>query len=274
MGWLDGKVALITGGGSGIGRGVVDCFVGEGAKVGVLELSAEKAQRLRDELPSDAVVVTEGDATSMEDNQRAVDDVLSAFGQLDSLVCVVGVFDYFTELPVLPAEKISPAFDELFAVNVKANIMAAKAALPSLLESEGSITMTISNAGFYPGGGGPLYTASKFAVRGLMTELAYELAPKIRVNAVAPGGTITELSGIPALANEGQRLKDVPGIEDMMGNISPLGVVAYPKDHAWAYVLLSCKERASSITGAVINSDGGLGVRGLTKLAGLAETEG
>lgn len=271
MGWLDGKVALITGGGSGIGRGVAERFVEEGARIGVLEIAPEKVQDLREAFTPDALVVTEGDATSLPDNERAVADVVARFGALDALVCVVGVFDYFTELPALPAEKIGEAFDEIFAVNVKSNLLACKAALPHLLESGGNITMTISNAGFYAGGGGPLYTASKFAVRGLVTELAYELAPTIRVNAVAPGGTMTELRGIPALESAQQSLKDVPGVEGLMASVNPLGVVAYPEDHAWAYVLLSSKERTRTTTGAVVNVDGGLGVRGMVRMAGLAE---
>jgi 2,3-dihydroxy-2,3-dihydrophenylpropionate dehydrogenase len=270
MGWLDGKVALLTGGGSGIGRGVVERFVAEGAKVGVLEISAEKAKDLRSQL-GDSVVVIEGDGTSMADNERAVSETVEAFGPLDSLVCCVGVFDYFTEIPALPAEKIDEAFDELFGVNVKSYLMATKAALDQLIASEGNITFTVSNAGFYPGGGGPLYVSSKFAVRGLITELAYELAPKVRVNGVAPGGTITELRGIKALEQQGQALKDVPDIGGLIENINPLGVVAYPEDHAWSYVFLASKERTKAITGTIIHADGGLGVRGMTRLAGLAE---
>lgn len=270
MGFLDGKVALITGGGSGIGRGVVDRFVEEGAKVGVLELSQSKVQDLRDTFSKDDIVVTEGDATSLEDNERAVADVVGQFGSLTTVVCVVGVFDYFTEIPALPKDKISEAFDQLFAVNVKSNLLVVKAALDQLIEHEGSIVMTVSNAGFYAGGGGPLYVASKFAVRGLITELAYELAPKVRVNGVAPGGTITELRGIPALANQDLALRDVPDIEGLIEGISPLGVVAQPEDHSWAYAFLASKERSPAITGTIINADGGLGVRGMTRMAGLA----
>jgi len=273
MGALDGKVALLTGGGSGIGRGVVERYVEEGAKVGVLEISEEKAKDLRNTFSPDSVVVTEGDATSMADNERAVDDVVAAFGSLTTVVCVVGVFDYFTEIPDLPKEKISEAFDQLFGVNVKSNLLTVKAALPQLIENEGNVILTISNAGFYPGGGGPLYVASKFAVRGLVTELAYELAPKVRVNGVAPGGTITELRGIPALQNDATRLKDVPDIEGLIEGINPLGVVAHPADHASAYVFLARKEDAPAVTGTIIHSDGGLGVRGMTRMAGLQMAE-
>lgn len=269
MGFLDGKVALITGGGSGIGRGTVDLFVQEGAKVGVLEISPEKVKTLRSDFSGDSVVVTEGDATSLTDNERAVADVVDAFGSLTTLICVVGVFDYFTELPQLPKDKISDAFDELFSVNVKSNMLSVKAALDQLIENQGDVILTISNAGFYAGGGGPLYVASKFAVRGLVTELAYELAPKVRVNGVAPGGTMTELRGIPALANEAQRLKDVPDIENLIEGINPLRLVANPEDHAWLYAILAARERTSAVTGNVIHSDGGLGVRGLTRMAGL-----
>lgn len=270
MGILDGQVALVTGGGSGIGFGVVEQFVDEGARVGVLEVSPEKVALLQNKFSRDSVVVIEGDATSLADNEQAVAQVVDAFGTLTTLVCVVGVFDYFIELPELSKDNISAAFDQVFSVNVKSNILAVKAALQHLIDSEGSVILTISNAGFYPGGGGPLYVASKFAVRGLVAELAYELAPKVRVNAVAPGGTITELRGVPALENDKKSLRDVPGVEDLIRGINPLGVVAQPEDHAWSYTFLAAKDRTPAVTGNVVHSDGGLGVRGMTRMAGLA----
>jgi hypothetical protein len=141
LGFLDGKVALVTGGGSGIGRAVVELYVQQGAKVGILEISPEKVKDLRNALPADSVVVTEGDATSMADNERAVADVVDAFGPLTTLVCVVGVFDYFTEIPQLPKDKISEAFDQLFGVNVKSNLLSVKAALDELIENEGDIIL-------------------------------------------------------------------------------------------------------------------------------------
>lgn len=270
MAVMDGKVVLVTGGGSGIGRGVVETFRAEGASVGVLELSAQKCADLAG--LGGGVLVVEGDATSMEDNRRAVAETLEAFGgRLDALVCCVGLWDYFASLLDLPGDRIGEAFDELFAVNVKSNILSVKAAAPTLIESEGNVVLTISNAGFYAGGGGPLYTASKFAVRGLVTQLAYELSPKVRVNAVAPGGTPTELRGLKSLGTDGMAMKDVPDIEDLIRGSNPLHVVTRAADHAWSYLFLAMREWTVGVTGTIINADGGMGVRGVGSVSGLPE---
>ena len=104
-----------------------------------------------------------------------------------------------------------PAFDELYRVNVASQLLSVKAALPPLRESRGSVVLTVSTSGFYPGRGGVLYVSSKFAVRGLVVALAHELAPDVRVNGVAPGGTLgTELRGPAALHLDDQRLDDRP----------------------------------------------------------------
>src|SRR3546814_13245073 len=83
--------------------------------------------------------------------------------------------------------------DELFGVNVKGYVLLAKASLPALVRSGGSLVYTVSNAGFDPAGGGVLYTASKHAVVGLIRQLAFEFAPPVRVNGVAPGPIDTAL---------------------------------------------------------------------------------
>lgn len=262
--WLAGKVALVTGGGTGIGRSVVERFVAEGAQVGVLDRSEKGVAELNG---LEGVTATQGDARSLADNERAVAETVERFGRVDALVTCAGIFDYFVSLADLEPERLEAAFAEVMGVNTLGTLNAAKAALPELDKAQGSIVLTISNAGFLPGGGGPLYTASKFAVRGIMTQLAFELAPRVRVNAVAPGGTVTPLKGAEALGSQSAALVDVRDIEEMIRATNPLQVVSQPEDHAWAYVYLASKERTKSVTGCVIHSDGGLAARGLTRLS-------
>jgi 2,3-dihydroxy-2,3-dihydrophenylpropionate dehydrogenase len=205
---LDGDVALVTGAGSGLGRAIVDRFLAEGARVGVLEKNADKAATLTREF-GERVAVTLGDAASLADNQRAVAATLAAFGRLDCFIGNAAIWDYGLSLIDLPAERVDAAFDELFAVNVKGYLLGAKAAARPLLEERGSIIFTLSNAAFHPGGGGPLYTAAKHACVGLVRQLAYELAPKVRVNAVAPGGMATDLRGPAALGQQDRSIATV-----------------------------------------------------------------
>src|SRR5262245_23084619 len=103
MGWLTDTVALVTGAGSGLGRAVVERYLAEGARCGVLEIDEAKAARLRQDL-GDAVVVTVGDATSLADNRRAVAEAVAAFGRLDVFVGNAGLWDYATSLVELPDE--------------------------------------------------------------------------------------------------------------------------------------------------------------------------
>ena len=109
---------------------------------------------------------------------------------------------WLTDTVALPPDAIDAAFDEVFHLNVKGYLLGAKAATDELRKTKGSVIFTVSNAGFWPGGGGPLYVASKHAVMGLVKQLAYELAPDIRVNGVAPGGMSTDLRGPRALWHE------------------------------------------------------------------------
>jgi NAD(P)-dependent dehydrogenase (short-subunit alcohol dehydrogenase family) len=259
MGWLDGKRALVTGAGSGIGRAVLDAFLAEGAKVAALELDDAKAGLLAAELPG--CPITHGDATSLADTSAAVRSATAAFGGLDVLVNCVGIFDFYRGLTDLPDGQFDAAFEEMFAVNVKSQLVTVRAALPELRRAGGSVVLTVSTSGFYPGRGGVLYVASKFAVRGCVIALAYELAPDVRVNGVAPGGTLgTELTGPASLGLDGQVLDAAEGREEDLRRRTPLHVALSGEDHAGSYVFLA-SDRARGITGTVVHSDGGIGIR-------------
>ncbi len=257
--WLKGKRALVVGAGSGIGRAVVDAFREEGARVAVLERDPDKCRALSDEAP-DVPVVT-GDATTRTANEQAVATTVEAFGGLDVLVNCVGVFDFYKGLTDLDPELIDKAFDEMFSVNVKSHVHSVKAALPELRKAKGSVILTESTSSYYPGRGGVLYVASKFAVRGLVTTLSHELAPSIRVNGVAPGGTLgTDLRGLGSLGLETRSLGATPGREAELAGRVPLRVALSGSDHAWSYVYLA-SDRSRGITGCAVHPDGGIGIK-------------
>jgi NAD(P)-dependent dehydrogenase (short-subunit alcohol dehydrogenase family) len=256
MGWLDGQVALVTGGGSGIGRAVVQRFIEEGARVGVMERVATRADQLRADL-GDAVVGIAGDVAQLADNKRAVAETVRAFGRLDIFVGNAGIFDVYAKLADFDDDKLSNAYDELFGVNVKGVIFGAKAALPELTKTAGCMVFTASVAGFNSGGGGALYTASKHAVVGLIRQLAVELGPGIRVNGVAPGGTMTDLRGLQSLGNDDRSSFAVPGMADQLRAHNPLHIALEPPDIAGAYVFLASRTSARGITGTVVTVDAG-----------------
>ncbi|MGW1990230.1 3-(cis-5,6-dihydroxycyclohexa-1,3-dien-1-yl)propanoate dehydrogenase [Embleya sp. NPDC001921] len=252
MGWLEGSSILVTGGGSGVGRAVVERFVTEGARVVVLDRSAERLAELTTTL-GDSIRTVVGDVTRYEAHERACACAEDAFGGLDTLVGNAGLWDFARSLTDTPADVLDAGFDELFAVNVKGYLLGAKAAVPLLRRSRGSMVFTLSNASFYPGpGGGPVYTAAKHAGLGLVRQLAYELAPDIRVNAVAPGPMATGLSGPRAMGLADTTIaREVP-IDRIVTEQSALGVAVRAEEGVGPYVLLAARESATT-TGAVID---------------------
>ena len=157
--------------------------------------------------------------------------------------------------------RFDEAFTQIFELNVKAMLAGAKAAAPHLRASRGSLVMTASNAGLHPGGGGPIYTAAKHAVVGLVKQLAYELAPDVRVNAVAPGGMRTAISSPPALSHLAMSIDDIP-MEQLISTVSPLEFLPQPADYVGWYVTLASASDALTMTGSVIDCGGGEAVRG------------
>ena len=118
MGWLDGQVALVTGGGSGIGQAIVERLLKEGAKVGVMDRAPERLEQLKSEFDQDVVGI-QGDATALESNVKAVDGTVGAFGKLDVFIGNAGVFDGNQRFSDFPTDSFSLAFDGVFGINVK-----------------------------------------------------------------------------------------------------------------------------------------------------------
>lgn len=249
----------MIGAGSGIGRAALAAFVDAGARVLAMDRSADKCAELSTLGPE--VVAQMGDATCYADVRQAMDTAGRRFGRVDAAVSFVGVFDNYTALDRLPEDDLDAAFDEIFATNVKSALFTARAAASHLRQSHGSLILTLSSSSFYAGRGGTLYVASKFALRGAVIQLAHELAPSVRVNAVAPGGTVqTDLRGMAALGQADLRLDDRPGRREQLEARTPLHVALTPEDHAPLYVFLA-SEGARSMTGEILRSDGGLVAR-------------
>lgn len=258
MGRLQGYTALVTGGGKGIGRAVVDRFIAEGANVGVLVRSDADAETLVAQ-HGDAVAPVTGDVRNWADNVKAVETVVSRYGKLDTLVPNAGIYDFSDRFENIAGEDIEARYREIFDVNVLGYLLAVRASVDALRARQGSIVMTLSSSSFYTGGGGTLYVTTKHGLVGTVRQLAYELSPEIRVNAVAPGGTRTSLSGG---AGDRRALDEVAGFEDMVARNVPLGFLSEPEDHAGLYVTLASKEESRFVTAEIIRSDGGIEVRG------------
>lgn len=275
MGWLEGEVALITGGGSGIGRAVALRYLAEGASVAVLGRGAEQLEEVvaaAGEL-SDRVLPLTGDVRSPDDLHRAVDATVERFGKLDILVPNAGIWDYHRSVTKLDGKELSEAFDEIFGINVKGYVLAVEAAWRELVATRGSIVMTLSNASFHTDGGGPLYTASKHACLGLLRQFAYELAPRVRVNGVAVGGMRTKLRGPQSLGLQNRTLEASFAKNEASGQEQQPLIPLYdssvePEDFTGPYVLLASRANSGTVTGAVIPADGGIAVRGFRSPAG------
>ncbi|WP_326836342.1 SDR family NAD(P)-dependent oxidoreductase [Amycolatopsis rhabdoformis] len=270
MGWLDGDVAIVTGGGSGIGRAVARRYVEEGCRVVVADVSADRLAQVQAEL-GDRVATIVCDVRDHRQNAAVVRKAVETFGKLDIFVANAGMGDKFTELADLPADQVDAAFAQIFEVNVKGIIHGAKAALPELLKTRGAIVVTLSNSSFYPDGGGVMYIASKHAALGVVRQLAHEFAPLVRVNAVAPGATRTNITSPAAFgeATAGPQVGgDAAARAAAIAETMPLKTFPEADAHAAAYVLVASRTQAPMMTGTVIESDGGLGVRGLRRVRG------
>jgi len=235
-------VCLVTGASRGIGRGIALALGTEGATVCVhYHERADEAEAVVQELRAmgqDAGAVA-ADLASDEDCKRLIDTVLARWGRLDVLVNNAGVLD-----PIPPGTPGIEAFDHTVAVDLKATWLLSRLAAPLLASHQGCIVNISSLAGLVSYPYASHYAAAKAGVTGITTSLAVELAPAVRVNAVAPGYTNT---GAPLGWSE-------QGMPQVARRI-PMRRFCRPEDVARAVLFLATD--APYITGTTILVDGG-----------------
>ncbi|TRW47464.1 SDR family oxidoreductase [Georgenia yuyongxinii] len=256
---LDDHVVLITGGGSGLGLGVARQCLAEGAQVAIMEIAPDKVEHLVAEF-GDRVLIRQGDVRSVTDLEALRAAIVERYGRLDALIGCQGIFDGNLPLRETPVDRIDSLFDELFHVNVKGYILSARVFVDLLEENDGAIVLTSSTAAYAADGGGLFYSASKGAVRSVVNQLAFEFAPRIRVNGVAPSGIAnSQLQGPAALGLEKVKQSDIPK-EDFLEQfrmLAPLQHLPTPEEYGWLYAFLASR-RNTLMTGQTIVADQGL----------------
>lgn len=259
MQMLDGHVALITGGGSGLGLGLARYFLEDGAQVAILEVSPAKVDNLRAEF-GNRVLVCQGDVTRSADILACRAAIVERFGRLDALVGAHGIFDGMVPLKDTPLERIGDLFDEVFHINVKGNILLSRIFVDLLEASHGAIVMTASTAAFAADGGGLIYSASKGAVRSVVNQLAFEFSPRVRVNGVAPAGIAnSQLRGPEALGMQHQLQSDIPK-DVFLSKFQELALIKdlpTPEEHGPLYAFLASRHNRI-MTGQTVVADQGL----------------
>ncbi|HEX8871787.1 MAG TPA: SDR family oxidoreductase [Candidatus Acidoferrum sp.] len=248
---LSGKVAIVTGGGTGIGRAIVLAFAREGAKVAIAGRRPEKLEEVAKEVngaggEARAMVC---DVTSAQAVQRLVDETEKAFGALNVLVNNAGTLSASTVETVTEEE-----FDRILATNVKGPFLMSRAVLPAFRRSGGGAIVNIGSIlGLVAMKDRVAYCASKGAVTLLTKAMALDHAhEKIRVNCICPSIVETELvKGLFSKTDQGRKARDA-----RIASL-PLGRFGQPKDVAELAVFLASEESAW-MTGTAIPIDGGL----------------
>jgi NAD(P)-dependent dehydrogenase (short-subunit alcohol dehydrogenase family) len=249
-GMLDGKVALVTGGGGGIGRATALIMMREGAKVAVADFNAAAARDTVAQINTQggqAITLT-GDVTSAADVQAMVNDTLSAYGRLDCAFNNAGIAGYQVDASGLKtAEWSEESFDRMVEVNLKGVWLCMRAEIRYMMEhGGGAIVNTGSIAGLVGLPTSSAYVAAKHGVLGLTKTAAIEYADnKIRVNAVCPGYIETQMTR-DAMSRRG----------DAIMAQTPMRRMGRPEEIAEMVAWL-CSERAGYVTGACYNVDGG-----------------
>jgi NAD(P)-dependent dehydrogenase (short-subunit alcohol dehydrogenase family) len=251
---LKGKVALITGGASGIGEATVRLFVEEGASVMVADIQDERGRRLAGELGSRAGYV-HTDVSREPDVQGAVEETCKRFGRLDCIFNNAGYAGVGGKIEDVPVD----GFDATMGVLLRGVFLGIKHAAPVMKkQGAGSIISTASVAGLRTGLGPHVYSAAKAAVIHLTHSVAMELGEHgVRVNCICPGGIATPIFG-KSMGLSPERADEIlPLLKGVLENIQPIKRPGMPEDIARAALWLASDE-SSFGNGHALVVDGGI----------------
>lgn len=259
MSLLENHVVLITGAGSGLGLGITRYCQAQGAHVIVTDVSSEKIQKIIPELNQhDLALVC--DVTKISDLESCKHHILQKYGKLDAVIGAQGIFDGNVALKDMTVVHLDALFDELFHVNVKGYLLTAHIFADVLKENKGAMVFTTSTAAYAADGGGAVYTATKGAICSLIQQLAFEFAPTVRVNGVAPAAIgNSQLKGPKALNLDHQKQSDIPknAFFNLFQSISLLQELPDAEDYGALYTFLASKQN-KVMTGQTIVADQGL----------------
>ncbi len=249
MGRMDGKVAVVTGGASGIGEATVRLFVEEGARCVIADIQDERGNALASELGGLAAY-RRTDVTAEDDVKAAVALAASKFGRLDCMFNNAGFLGAVGPIEDIPADE----FDRTMAVLLRGPFLGMKHAAPVMkAQGSGSIISTASIAGVVGGDGPHIYATAKAAVMHLTRSVALELAEqRVRVNAICPGGIVTPLitQGLP----NAEQAADLVRLG--LTNFQPIHRAGEAIDIAYCALWLASDE-STFVTGQSIVVDGG-----------------
>ncbi|MFP4105176.1 MAG: SDR family NAD(P)-dependent oxidoreductase [Phycisphaerae bacterium] len=251
MGLLEGKVAIVTGGGTGIGEAICKRFAEEGASVLVSGLPDDPVDEVAAEIRRGGgiAIACKGDISQSEHAQPCVERAVSEFGKLDILVNNAGTFQTVAAADEFPEED----FDYMTRMNCRSVFMMTKYALPHLRETRGCIVSTGSEAGLLGQPQCAPYGASKGWIHAFMRSIALEQARNgVRANCVCPGPIDTEWHDV----------KKSPMTEQMERDIldgTPIGRRGTPEEAANVFLFLA-SDLASFVTGALYFVDGGISI--------------
>ncbi|MEL7259583.1 MAG: glucose 1-dehydrogenase [Pseudomonadota bacterium] len=243
---LEGKTAIVTGGGSGFGAGICRKFAAEGARAMVVDVNLDGAQAIADEIGNGALA-QRTDVGNSDDVAALATAAREAFGELDILVNNAGI----THLPGPMDEITEEDFDRVLAVNAKSVFLTAKHIIPAMkARGQGAVLNVASTAGVSPRPRLSWYNASKGWMITATRSMAVELAPVgVRVNALNPVAGETPL--LKSFMGE-----DTPDVRAKFLSTIPIGRFSTPEDLGNAACFL-CSDEASMITGVCMEVDGG-----------------